>query len=198
MSQVMAKSDYSGGEKSQDSTLTGKILGSIFLFICFSSTLVPRPQNATMPKPEIEFKPVLSFPAEISADLSSRLLSADPDTGDKTVLLIHPPESAWGAPVCNHDYWEEVYIVDGRIYDRTLRQWFGAGDYCCRPPGELLQTTTIQHTFQSGLTGTLANSGMLHGPFEADKEKGCKEICWLRYPRRDEAVLKGTTVLCGL
>ena len=117
-----------------------------------------------MPKPEIEFTATSSFSENISPGLSTRLLSSDPQTGDKTVLLIHAPGSAWGEPVCEHDYWEEVYIIEGLIFDTTLRRWFGAGDYCCRPPM------------------------MLHGPFAADGDFGCKEICWLRYPRKDETV----------
>lgn len=115
-----------------------------------------------MPKPEIEFKPTTSFPEENSTDLSTQTLSLDPDTGDKTVLLTHSPGSSWGEPICKHDYWEEVYIIEGRIYDKTLKRWFGRGNYCCRPPN------------------------MLHGPYEADSSSGCREICWLRYPRENK------------
>ncbi|KAF2730426.1 cupin 2 domain-containing protein [Polyplosphaeria fusca] len=110
-----------------------------------------------MPKPTIEFTPTSSFPGSQSPGLLTQPLSSDPDTGDKTVLLTHEPGSAWGDPVCQHEYWEEVYIISGRIYDKGLEKWFGAGEYCCRPPG------------------------MRHGPFEADGEEGCKEICWLRF-----------------
>lgn len=117
-----------------------------------------------MPKPEIEFCSSLSFAEELTPGLSSRTLSADSVTGDKTVLLTHSPGSSWGAPVCEHAYWEEVYIIEGRIFDVTLQCWFAAGDYCCRPPK------------------------MRHGPFKADEKVGCREICWLRYPRKDETV----------
>ncbi|KAI5363275.1 Putative rmlC-like cupin domain superfamily, rmlC-like jelly roll, chrR-like cupin protein [Septoria linicola] len=117
-----------------------------------------------MPKPEIEFKPTASFPKTESSGLITQSLSMDNDTGDSTVLLTYPAGSRWGEPICKHEYWEEVYIISGRIYDEGLKQWFGAGDYCCRPPG------------------------MVHGPFLADEVEGCREICWLRYPRRDEAV----------
>ena len=116
-----------------------------------------------MPKSQIEFKATSSFEEASSPDLSTRILSHDPNSGDKTVLLVHSAGSAWGDPICKHDYWEEVYIIEGRIFDKGLQQWFGAGDYCCRPPG------------------------MLHGPYEADSEKGCREICFLRYPRKDES-----------
>lgn len=115
-----------------------------------------------MPKQEIEFKPTSSFPKESTSSLQTQNLSTDTETGDKTVLLTHAAGSQWGDPVCSHKYWEEVYIISGRIFDKTLEKWFEAGDYCCRPPG------------------------MLHGPFMADHVDGCKEICWLRYPRVDE------------
>lgn len=117
-----------------------------------------------MPKPELEFRPATSFPEKLTSGLSTRTLSSDPTTGDATVLLTHSPGSTWGAPVCSHAYWEEVYLISGRLYDTTLQQWFEAGDYCCRPPG------------------------MLHGPFIADSEQGCREICWLRYPDGTEKV----------
>ncbi|KAF2158454.1 hypothetical protein M409DRAFT_32352, partial [Zasmidium cellare ATCC 36951] len=77
-------------------------------------------------------------------DVQKQTLSSDPETGDNTVLLTHTPGSEWGDPVCTHEYWEEVYIISGRLFDKTLKQWFGEGDYCCRPPG------------------------MVHGPFKAD------------------------------
>ena len=93
-----------------------------------------------MPKPEIEFRPVTSFREEHTVGLSTRILASDPQTGDKTVLLTHEPGSSWGQPVCKHDYWEEVYIIEGRIYDMTLEKWWGPGDFCCRPPGKTYLT----------------------------------------------------------
>ena len=89
-----------------------------------------------MPKPEIEFRPAVSFHEEHTPGLSTRVLASDSQTNDKTVLLTHAAASAWGSPVCKHDYWEEVYIIEGRIFDLTLEKWFGKGDYCCRPPGK--------------------------------------------------------------
>jgi len=39
-----------------------------------------------------------------------------------------------------HDYWEEVYVLDGDLItnsnpDGTGGEAFGKGTYCCRPPG---------------------------------------------------------------
>ena len=37
--------------------------------------------------------------------------------------------------VLTHDFWEEVYIIEGSFVDITLNQKFSAGDYAIRPPG---------------------------------------------------------------
>jgi hypothetical protein len=34
-----------------------------------------------------------------------------------------------------HDFWEEVFILDGELIDLGKRQTFRAGMYACRPPG---------------------------------------------------------------
>jgi len=34
-----------------------------------------------------------------------------------------------------HDFWEEVYILEGALHDLTLDQTFPKGTYACRPPG---------------------------------------------------------------
>jgi hypothetical protein len=126
-----------------------------------------------MPKPTLDFHPSTSFPSTTTAHLTTHHLSQDPVTGDQTVLLTHAPNSAWGGrqddetAICTHDYWEEAYIVSGRLFDANLQKWFGAGDYCCRPPG------------------------MVHGPFKADEKEGCREVVWMRYPRVSEEVVKG-------
>ena len=52
---------------------------------------------------------------------------------------------------------EEVYILDGRLRDRTLQRWIEPGEYACRPPG------------------------MVHGPYEADEKDGCRQLVMIRY-----------------
>jgi hypothetical protein len=37
--------------------------------------------------------------------------------------------------VQRHDFWEELWLVEGAIHDLTLDQTFTAGMYACRPPG---------------------------------------------------------------
>lgn len=93
-----------------------------------------------MAKPEREF----FDPAGIGwtpcagavAGLTERLLAVDPGTGLATRLLrFAPGTDTTGNGVQRHQFWEEVYILDGSIHDLTLDQAFSAGMYACRPPG---------------------------------------------------------------
>lgn len=34
-----------------------------------------------------------------------------------------------------HDFWEEVYIVEGELIDLGKKKTFAKGFYACRPPG---------------------------------------------------------------
>jgi len=94
-----------------------------------------------MAKPEREFFPVsdvpwtVVFPGVVDG-LSERILSTDPDSGVATRMLRFAPgtnTSAAGPQV--HDFWEEVYILEGSLHDLTLQQTFPRGTYACRPPG---------------------------------------------------------------
>jgi hypothetical protein len=93
-----------------------------------------------MPKPEYEFFPAdrVAFTPCAGAvpELTERILAADPDHGVATRMLRFEPgtdTSPNGVQV--HDFWEEVYILDGSITDLRLNQTFTAGMYACRPPG---------------------------------------------------------------
>lgn len=68
--------------------------------------------------------------------LMERILSVDAQTGVATRLLRFDEgtdTSPNGAQV--HEFWEEVYILEGSLYDLTLDMEFCAGMYACRPPG---------------------------------------------------------------
>ena len=70
------------------------------------------------------------------AGLSERVLSRDPEGGDYTRLLrFEPGADTSPMGVQRHDFWEEVLIVEGGLYDLTLDQTFTKGMYACRPPG---------------------------------------------------------------
>lgn len=94
-----------------------------------------------MPKPEREFFPVTdvawtsAMPGVVDG-LFERILSTDSQSGVATRMLRFDPgtnTSAAGAQT--HDFWEEVYIVEGALHDLTLNQTFVQGTYACRPPG---------------------------------------------------------------
>jgi hypothetical protein len=97
-----------------------------------------------MPKPEHEFfrpdalpwEPVSASPTGGAGGpgVEQKILSRDPDTGDVTRLL------RFGAGVRTtetiaHDFWEEVWILEGELTDLGKGQTFTAGMYACRPPG---------------------------------------------------------------
>ncbi|HEY3110392.1 MAG TPA: cupin domain-containing protein [Chloroflexota bacterium] len=94
-----------------------------------------------MAKPEREFFPVTDIEWTPVGDgsvpgLYERILAKDPQTGLATRMLRFDPEADStpnGAQV--HDFWEEVYILDGALHDLTLGQTFPKGTYACRPPG---------------------------------------------------------------
>jgi hypothetical protein len=92
-----------------------------------------------MPKQEMEFFDPTILPdqtIEGVPGLSERILSRDPETGDYTrMLLFAPGTDTTPMGVQIHDFWEEVWIVEGAIHDLTLDQTFSAGMYACRPPG---------------------------------------------------------------
>jgi hypothetical protein len=93
-----------------------------------------------MPKPEHEFFGTDSVPFTRCAGdvpaLTERILAADPDTGVATRMLrFEPGTDTTPNGVQVHDFWEEVYILEGAFTDLELGQTFTAGMYACRPPG---------------------------------------------------------------
>ena len=97
-----------------------------------------------MPKPELEFfrpddlpwQPVAGS-ATVGAGgpgIMERVLSRDPATGDVTRLLRFDPGVETRETIA-HDFWEEIWILEGSLSDLGKRQTFSAGMYACRPPG---------------------------------------------------------------
>jgi hypothetical protein len=97
-----------------------------------------------MPKPEHEFfrpdalpwQPVTGSTVGGAGGpgVSEKILSRDPDTGDVTRLLRFEAGVETREAI-THDFWEEVWIVEGEIVDLGKQQTFTAGMYACRPPG---------------------------------------------------------------
>ena len=108
-----------------------------------------------MPKPELEFfKPdhIAWEPVAGSATggaggagVTQKILSHSED-GDVTRLLRFDAGVETSGTI-THDFWEEVWILEGELMDLGKRQTFTAGMYACRPPG------------------------MVHGPYRVPK--GC-------------------------
>lgn len=113
-----------------------------------------------MAKPEYEFFPVTDVEYTVCVGgnpaVTERILSSDPDAGVATRILRYAP-GADSTPmgVQKHDFWEEVYIIEGSFTDCTLGETFTAGMYACRPPG------------------------MAHGPWRTDEGVVTFEV---RYP----------------
>lgn len=93
-----------------------------------------------MTKPELEFFPVTEVPFTVCPGdnplITERILSKDVESGVATRILRYAP-GADSTPmgVQRHDFWEEVYILEGSFVDLSLNKTFSAGDYACRPPG---------------------------------------------------------------
>ncbi len=96
-----------------------------------------------MPKPELEFfKPdnILWEPVTGSAQMGAggpgvtqKILSQD-ERGNITRLLRFEPGVETKETI-THDFWEEVWILEGELVDLGKQQTFTAGMYACRPPG---------------------------------------------------------------
>jgi len=97
-----------------------------------------------MPKPELEFfrpdhipwQPVTGSPtAGVGGPgLREKILSRDGESGDVTRLLKFDAGVETKEPIA-HDFWEEVWILEGELIDLGKQQTFTAGMYACRPPG---------------------------------------------------------------
>jgi hypothetical protein len=91
-------------------------------------------------KPEFEFFPVqkidwVAVPGSVPG-LYERILARDGSSHVATRMLrFEPGTDTSPNGTLTHDFWEEVYILEGSIYDIALGQNFTAGMYACRPPG---------------------------------------------------------------
>ncbi len=96
-----------------------------------------------------------------------KILSRDADTGDVTRLLRFDAGVETTETIV-HDFWEEVFILEGELIDVGKRQTFSAGMYACRPPG------------------------MIHGPYRVPR--GCTTL-EIRYGMAVRAAAEGEASL---
>ena len=92
-----------------------------------------------MSKPEFEFFPATDVewtrvpgPAE---GLTERILARQDASVATRLLHLEPGTDSSPNGVQIHDFWEEVYILEGEMTDVRLGETFTAGMYACRPPG---------------------------------------------------------------
>lgn len=68
--------------------------------------------------------------------ITEQILARDTASGSYTrILRFDPGADSTPNGVQVHDFWEEVYILEGDITDLRLEETFTAGMYACRPPG---------------------------------------------------------------
>jgi hypothetical protein len=92
-----------------------------------------------MAKPEIEFIDIDTEyewrPVEgDTLGIKEKILSVDPETKSYSRLLKFPPGIRTPQTLM-HDFWEEIYIVEGELIDLAKKKTFSRGFYACRPPG---------------------------------------------------------------
>ncbi len=93
-----------------------------------------------MPKAELEFHvPEDTGWEQVNKTrpgIFQKILTRDEERGNYTRLMRFEKGADFSyAGVLSHDFWEEVWIVEGSLTDLTLRRTFAAGSYACRPPG---------------------------------------------------------------
>jgi hypothetical protein len=93
---------------------------------------VAKPEHEFFPVEKVGFTPCVgSVPS-----LTERVLAADADAGVASrILRFEPGTDTSPNGVQVHDFWEEVYVLEGSLTDLRLDETFTAGMYACRPPG---------------------------------------------------------------
>jgi hypothetical protein len=87
-------------------------------------------------KPELEFHLPNQPWADAGEGITEQTLAVDPQSGARSALVRWTPGTDTSpAGSSRHDYWEEVFLLDGELTDLVLGTTFPAGHYACRPPG---------------------------------------------------------------
>ncbi len=95
-----------------------------------------------MPKEEYEFSghervpwtPVAAGSGAAAEGMVEKILNLDDATGVGTRLLKFPP-GVETSEVIVHEFWEEVYILEGELHDKRLDANLATGMDSCGPPG---------------------------------------------------------------
>ena len=91
-----------------------------------------------MSKPELEFHHPAgpwTAPPGAGPGVVEQVLAEDERGEHRTTLVRWEPGTDTTAQgVARHAVWEEVYVLEGALYDVSLDETFGKGTYACRPP----------------------------------------------------------------
>lgn len=77
---------------------------------------------------DIPWEPVPGYP-----DGARQKILSEDDSGSCRLLQVDA--NVRTETVAVHDYYEEVFILEGRLIDRTLEETFTVGMYASRTPG---------------------------------------------------------------
>lgn len=93
-----------------------------------------------MAKPEVEFTATSSVEFTHCSPpidgLWEAVLARDDANGAVTrILKFDPGTDTSPVGVLTHDFWEEIFIIEGSVTDLRLNQTFSSGDWAVRPPG---------------------------------------------------------------
>jgi hypothetical protein len=107
---------------------------------------VPKPEHEFFRPDALPWQPVAASAVGGAggAGVQEKILSRDPDTGDVTRLLRFQA-GVETTETITHDFWEEVWILEGELIDLGKRQTFTAGMYACRPPGMIHGPYRVPH-----------------------------------------------------
>ncbi len=88
-------------------------------------------------KKELEFFDVSALPWEPVpgfAGLEQKILAGDKTSADVSRLARMAAEADFDEPLV-HDFWEEIWILEGSVHDKRTGLTYTAGMYACHPPG---------------------------------------------------------------
>ena len=66
--------------------------------------------------------------------IKEMLLSSDPETGAYTRIVLFQPGFRFDRAL-SHPFWEEIFVLDGHVYDYGTNTLYTKGYYGLRPPG---------------------------------------------------------------
>ena len=81
------------------------------------------------------------------------LLSEDPETGAYSRIVLFQPGFKFDKAL-KHPFWEEIYVLEGHVFDHGTGTLYTKGSYGLRPPGTP------------------------HGPYEIELGATVLEITW--------------------